>query len=97
MEKSTNVTINKEKNMISDSRCFYCFSRAFEKLLEKEKLSIEDKNYFVRDMVGLYNKVRGKFSAPLFSRELHTILKQYTNDPDPYMEVKRLSNDMVLA
>jgi len=83
--------------MISDSRCFYCFSKAFEKLLDKEELSVEAKNCFTRDMVSLYNKVRDNFSAPLFSRELHIALKQYTNNPDPYKEVKRQSNDLVLA
>jgi len=83
--------------MISDSRCFYCFTKAFDILLENEGLSVEVQNRFACDMVDLYNKVRSNFSAPLFSRELHTILKQYTNNPDPYLEAKRQSNDMVLS
>ena len=82
--------------MISDYRCFFCFARAFEKLLEKENLSIEAKNFFTRDMAALYNNLGDNFSAPAFSRGLHTILKQYTNNPDPYKEAKRISNDMVL-
>jgi uncharacterized protein with ATP-grasp and redox domains len=82
--------------MISDYRCFFCFARAFEKLLVKENLSAEAKSCFTRDMAGLYNKMCDNFSAPVFSRELHTILKQYTNNPDLYKEAKRQSNDMVL-
>ena len=37
--------------MISDHRCFFCFTRAFEKLLEKETISNEAKNDFTRGMV----------------------------------------------
>jgi len=35
--------INEEKEVISDYRCFFCFARAFERVLEKEKLPAEDK------------------------------------------------------
>ena len=83
--------------MISDYRCFFCFARAFGKLLEKENLTIEDKNCFTHDMAVLYNKEGDGFSAPVFSRDLHTILKQYTNNPDPYKEAKRRSNDLILG
>lgn len=83
--------------MISDYRCFYCFARAFEKLIEKENISIEAKNNFTLDMTELYGKHHGCFSAPAFSRELHVILKRYTGNADPYLSEKRASNDFVLA
>ncbi len=82
---------------ISDYRCFYCFARAFEKLLEKENLSVEAKNNFTCEMAGLYGQHKENFSAPEFSRKLHTILKQYTNNPDPYKGAKRKSNDHALS
>ena len=83
--------------MISDYRCFFCFARAFGKLLEKENLTNEAKNCFTHEMVDFYSKEGDKFSAPAFSRELHTLLMQYTNNPDPYKEAKRQSNDLILG
>lgn len=83
--------------MVSDYRCFFCFTKAFEHLVEKENLSIEAKNSFTHEMAGLYNKCQEDFSAPAFSRALHTILKRYTKNPDPYTEAKRKSNDLVLG
>lgn len=83
--------------MISDYRCFYCFTRAFGKLIEKENLSVEAKNSFTHDMIKLYANVNGDFSAPKFSRELHEILRSYTNNPDPYFFEKKQSNDIALS
>jgi uncharacterized protein with ATP-grasp and redox domains len=85
------------KEMISDYRCFFCFARAFGKLLEKENITIEDKNCFTHDMAVLYSKEGDGFSAPVFSRKLHTILKQYTNNPHPYKDAKKQSNDLILG
>ncbi len=82
--------------MISDYRCFFCFVRAFEKLLEKESISNEAKSSFTHDMISLYQNKRNDFSAPLFSRELHNILKSYTHNPDPYRKEKKENNDQAI-
>jgi hypothetical protein len=37
--------------MSSDHRCFFCFTGAFEKLLEKENISNELKRSFTLDMI----------------------------------------------
>ncbi len=83
--------------MISDYRCFFCFTRAFEKLLEKESISKESKNCFTHDMINLYQNNWDHFNSPEFSRELHHILKSYTHDPDPYKKVKKENNDLALS
>jgi len=93
----TSVIISEEKAVISDYRCFFCFARAFERLIEKENLSPEEKKYFASDMFGLFNKAKQDFSIPMISRELHVLLKQYSNNPDPYQEAKKQSNDLVLG
>jgi uncharacterized protein with ATP-grasp and redox domains len=82
---------------MTDYRCFFCFARGFEKLIEKENLTVDDKNSFTREMTNLYNKVGTDFLTPEFSRSLHKILKGYTNNSDPYKEEKRNSNDLVLG
>lgn len=90
------ATTNPRHTPLSDYRCFYCFAKAFEQLIEKEHLSIEAKNSFTRQMAELYCRSSEEFSAPKFSQELHTLLQQYTHNPDPYFEEKRKSNDLAL-
>lgn len=82
--------------MISDYRCFFCFTRAFEKLIEKENISNEAKNCFTRDIINLFQNNWDKFTAPEFSRELFGILRSYTLNPDPYKRVKKENNDQAL-
>jgi hypothetical protein len=93
----TSVIINEKEEVISDYRCFFCFARAFERLIEKENLSPEKKKCFASDMFGLFNQVKHDFSIPMISRELHVLLKQYSDNPDPYKEAKKQSNDLVLG
>lgn len=83
--------------MISDYRCFYCFVKAFGEILEKEPVPPEKKLSFTVDMVNLYLENKDKFIGPLFSRELHNILKSYTANNDPYREEKKHYNDKALA
>jgi|WetSurMetagenome_2_1015567.scaffolds.fasta_scaffold123786_3 damage-control phosphatase, subfamily I len=83
--------------MISDYRCFFCFARTFERLLEKEGLTREEKNIFTRKMVELYDNECDNFSAPVLSRELHIILNQMTKEEDSYSEIKKKSNDHIIS
>jgi len=82
--------------MASDYRCFSCFVRAFNELLENEKLPLDVKNKFTHEMDDLFTKRRDNFSAPEFSREIHHLLKKYSNNPDPYKEAKQQSNNVIL-
>lgn len=83
--------------MGSDHRCFFCFARAFEKLLEKENISNEEKSCFTRKMITLYQENWDRFLAPEVARELHSILRGYTHNPDPYRKVKKETNDLALS
>ena len=83
--------------MISDHRCFFCFTRAFEKLLAKENIPIEEKNAFTKEMITLYQDRWEELYSPEFSRELHTVLRKYTNNPDPYKAEKKLNNNQALS
>lgn len=75
--------------MISDYRCFFCFARAFEKLLLKENIPNEAKNRFTLEMIRLYTDRLDGFNSPDFSRDLHNLLRSYSHNPDPYKEEKR--------
>jgi uncharacterized protein with ATP-grasp and redox domains len=83
--------------MVSDYRCFFCFTKAYEKLLAEEKLPNADCASFTRDMANLYLKHTENLSAPVFSRDLHNALYKYTQNPDPHKEGKKQSNDLVLG
>ncbi len=83
--------------MISDYRCFFCFTRAFEKLLVKEDVPLQAKNSFTNEMISLYHNNRERLTAPEFARALHNILKVYTRNHDPYRNEKKESNDEALG
>jgi len=82
--------------MISDYRCFFCFTRAFEKLIKREDLTKEEGNLLIRDIINLFCDKWGTLSMPEISREMHYFLKNYTNNPDPYKKEKKESNDLAL-
>ncbi|MBN2485776.1 MAG: DUF89 family protein [Bacteroidales bacterium] len=82
--------------MISDYRCFNCFTKAFGKLIEKEELSVAQKNSFIKEMAFMYAGTGNSFSAPAFSRELHNLLRSYTLNADPYKFEKKQCNDLAL-
>lgn len=82
--------------MISDYRCFFCFSRALEKFLEKADITVAEKESFIDDMLILYQEKHDNLIAPEFSRELHNLLKKYTLNPDPYKDEKKKYNDFAL-
>jgi uncharacterized protein with ATP-grasp and redox domains len=83
--------------MISDYRCFFCFSRAFEKLLVKENISADAKNSFTKDMITMYQKNWDELNSPDFARNLHNLLRNYTLNSDPYKSEKRKYNDLALS
>lgn len=82
--------------MATDYRCFFCFNRAVERFLQKEKLHLEKASELTHDMIRLYLENQAKYLTPQFARELHAKLKQYTNNPDPYQADKQQSNDLIL-
>lgn len=83
--------------MILDHRCFFCFTRAFEKLLAKENISLEAKNNFTRGIVNLYANNWSTLKSPEFAHDLHSLMKKYTNNPDPYISEKRENNDQAIS
>jgi len=83
--------------MIFDYRCFFCFARAYERMLDNEILSPEEKKQLASEMFGLFSNVKNDLVIPALSRELHLLLKKISSNPDPYKDVKKQSNDLVLA
>lgn len=82
--------------MAIDYRCFYCFAKSFEKLLESQEMSDESKSLFTSEMAALYRDVWDHYSSPEFARELHVKLKTYAGISDPYEKAKQEYNNLVL-
>lgn len=83
--------------MIADYRCFFCFVRSMEKMLEKENFDQETKRRFTFEMTRLYQQTEeGKITSG-FSRELYASLREYSGNPDPYREIKKSGNEFVLG
>ena len=51
MMEIMSAIISDEKEVISDYRCFFCFARAFERILDKENLPLEGKKTVCRRYV----------------------------------------------
>ncbi|HOP59080.1 MAG TPA: ARMT1-like domain-containing protein, partial [Bacteroidales bacterium] len=83
--------------MISDYRCFFCFTRAVEKLLQKEPISGQAKGFIVDDMINAYQNSRNNFSAPEFSREINLIIRKYSGNNDLYKEEKEETNRLAVS
>lgn len=83
--------------MICDYRCFFCFTRAVEKLLQKEPVSQEEKGLIVDKMITAYQNSRNNFSAPEFSREINLIIQKYSGNNDLYKEEKRETNNLAIS
>ncbi len=83
--------------MIGDCRCFFCFVRSMEKMLEKENFDAETKRRFTFEMTRLYQQTEDGSIKSSFSRELYASLRKYSGIPDPYKEIKKSSNEFVLG
>ncbi len=88
--------IKTEKEVSTDYRCYFCFARAFERIIEKTELSTDEKKLFASDLFRMFNQKETDFSVPAFSRQVHALFRQYTKNPDPYQEIKQQSNDLVM-
>ncbi len=80
-----------------DYRCYFCFARNFESLLESENIEKGNKYRFIKQMAALYSEKGEELDAPVFSREMHALLKKLSGNNDPYRQVKKKYNDIGLS
>lgn len=82
--------------MISDYRCIYCLMRSYGNRLEKADIPLAAKEQFTHGLLKIVNDKWYGISAPECARDIQNLYRSVLNDPDPYRDVKRESNDMVL-
>ncbi len=82
--------------MISDYRCIYCLTKSYGNRLEKADIPVALKEQFTHGMLNVLNEKWYGISAPECARDIQSLYRSVINDPDPYREIKRTSNDTVL-
>jgi len=82
--------------MISDYRCVYCLIKSYGNRLEKADIPAEAKEQFTQGLLKVLNDKWFDISAPDCARDIQELYRMITDDPDPYKEVKQISNDTVL-
>jgi len=83
--------------MAFDYRCFYCFCRACDRLINQMQLTEQQANTLTGELIEIYASEKETFSTPQFARELHARIKNVTGNVDPYSEIKAQSNRQVQA
>ncbi len=71
--------------------------KSYGNRLEKAEIPSEAKEQFTRGMLVILNEKWYGISAPDCARDIQSLYRSVINDPDPYLEIKRESNDTVLA
>lgn len=82
--------------MEADYRCYFCFARNFERLIEQQVLSAQEKKALAAEMFSLFQNGRAGFSVPALSRELYKLFSERSGVADPYRKVKYDSNARLL-
>jgi len=70
--------------------------KSYGNRLEKADIPVAAKEEFTHGMLKVLNEKWYGISAPECARDIQTLYRSVINDPDPFKEVKRISNDTVL-
>lgn len=70
--------------------------RSYGNRLEKANITPVAKEEFTHGMLKILNEKWYGISAPECARDIQNLYRSVINDPDPFKEVKRISNDTVL-
>jgi uncharacterized protein with ATP-grasp and redox domains len=76
--------------------CIPCIVSSFVKLLHIGILPEEDKEKALRRLLEFLSQVNYQQSPPTLGRELHRLIRRELNDPDPYYDIKKKYNQLML-
>jgi uncharacterized protein with ATP-grasp and redox domains len=75
-----------------DPKCLFCFSRAFEKLLEQHVDDTDEKYRLTQQFFGFLSTINIQQPTPVIAREIHAMIREYLGNSDPYQQQKIQSN-----
>jgi uncharacterized protein with ATP-grasp and redox domains len=76
--------------------CIPCIVSNFLKLLKTGVLSEDAREPAMRRLLMLLSETNYQQSPPVLGREIHRMIRQELNNPDPYREIKNKFNFMIL-
>ncbi len=77
--------------------CTFCFIRSFENLLKFHPIKEELKNKLVKDFISYISAVDLNELNPEIARDIHNMIRNIMNNPDPYKAQKKESNEYFLS
>jgi len=80
-----------------DPKCLFCFSRAFEKLLAQHVTEKNEQYKMARKFFGFLSRIDTEQPTPIIAREIHAMIRNYLDEPDPYKQQKEQSNKQATA
>lgn len=80
-----------------DPRCLFCFSRAFEKLLVQHVHDTKEQHKLAKKFFSFVAETDINQPTPVIAREIHAMIREYLEEPDPYKIQKEQSNEQAKA
>jgi hypothetical protein len=76
-----------------DPKCLFCFSKAFEKLLDQHVDDTTEQYRLSKRFFGFLSEIDTDQPTPVIAREIHAMIREYLKIPDPYYDQKKRSNE----
>lgn len=80
-----------------DQVCYFCHSKAFEELLERNSIPNEKRRPLIKQFFRIVSEFPDKGTAPELTRDVQELIRQVSNNKDPYLGEKTKSNAGLLA
>ncbi len=91
------VTTRRVDSVEADYRCYFCFARTFERLIERHTLTSAEKKALAAEMFSHFHNGASGYSVPVLSRELYRLFRERSGVVDPYEQIKYESNARLLG
>jgi len=75
-----------------DHICYFCHSKAFEGLLERNQIPEEKRRPLIKQFFRMVSEFPDGATAPELTRDVQDMIRQVTGNPDPYTKEKIKSN-----
>ena len=77
-------------------KCIFCFTRQFQNLLDKHVEGEDKKVELTKSFFNHLSQIDTSLKTPYISRDIHAMVREFLNDPDPYKSEKEASNRLIL-
>lgn len=82
--------------MKMEYECKLCMVNALDRLIRKNHTEVRNKNTLMNNVLYYLSEVNSTKKAPEVAHEVGLMAKRFFQNPDPYKESKRMSNDLIL-